>query len=122
MGTLRPMHIETLDHVALWVGDRDWLADFLTSHTGMHVVDRTERFTLVGSDARRGKLTFFAEEGPRDPGVLARIGLRVLDLEDALAALPSDLAVERRLVLAPALCFWQTRVANHSAEETGVAL
>ena len=90
------MHVETLDHVALWVGDRDRLADFLTSHTGMHVVDRTERFTLVGSDARRGKLTLFAEEGPRDPGVLARIGLRVLDLEDALAALPSDLAVERR--------------------------
>ena len=35
------MHIETLDHVALWVGDRDRLADFLTSHAGMHVVDRT---------------------------------------------------------------------------------
>ena len=96
MGTLGPMQIETLDHVALWVGDRDRLADFLTSHTGMHVIDRTERFTLVGSDARRGKLTLFAEEGPRDPGVLARVGLRVLDLDAALAALPPDLAVERR--------------------------
>ena len=96
MGTLRPMHVDILDHVALWVGDRDRLADFLTSHTGMHVVDRTERFTLLGSDARRGKLTLFAEEGPRDPGVLARVGLRVLDLEGALAALPSGLAVERR--------------------------
>jgi hypothetical protein len=61
----------------------------------MHVVDRTEKFTLVGSDARRGKLTFFAAEGPRDPGVLARIGLRVFDLEEALAALPPDVAVER---------------------------
>ena len=90
------MQIETLDHVALWVGDRDRLADFLTSHTAMHVVERTDRFTLVGSDARRGKLTLFAEEGPRDPGVLARVGLRVLDLEDALAALPPDLHVERR--------------------------
>jgi catechol 2,3-dioxygenase-like lactoylglutathione lyase family enzyme len=96
MGTLRPMQIETLDHVALWVGDRDGLAGFLTSHTGMHVIDRTERFTLVGSDARRGKLTLFAAEGPRDPGVLARVGLRVLDLEAALAALPPDLRVERR--------------------------
>jgi catechol 2,3-dioxygenase-like lactoylglutathione lyase family enzyme len=95
MGTLQPMQIETLDHVALWAGDRDRLADFLTAHTGMHVVDRTEKFTLVGSDARRGKLTFFAAEGPRDPGVLARIGLRVFDLEEALAALPPDVAVER---------------------------
>ena len=37
-------------------------------------IDRTERFTLVGSDARRGKLTLFAAEGQRDPGVLARVG------------------------------------------------
>jgi catechol 2,3-dioxygenase-like lactoylglutathione lyase family enzyme len=89
------MQIETLDHVALWVADRDRLAGFLTAHAGMHVVDRTERFTLVGSDARRGKLTLFAGEGPRDPGVLARVGLRVFDLEEALAALPAGLDVER---------------------------
>lgn len=89
------MQIETLDHVALWVADRDQLAEFLTAHAGMHVVDRTERFTLVGSDARRGKLTLFAAEGPRDPGVLARVGLRVFDLEEAAAALPSGLPVER---------------------------
>jgi len=62
------MQIETFDHVALWVGDRDRLADFLTSHIGMHEIQRTERFTLVGSDARRGKLTLFAAEGPRDAG------------------------------------------------------
>ena len=89
------MQIETLDHVALWVGDRDRLAEFLVAHAGMHVVDRTERFTLVGSDARRGKLTLFAADGPRDPGVLAWIGLRVFDLDEALAALPSDAHVER---------------------------
>ena len=91
------MRIETLDHVALWVGDRDALAGFLTSHTGMHVIERTDAFTLVGSDARRGKLTLFAadRDAPREAGVLARIGLRVFDLEDALAALPPGLAVER---------------------------
>jgi catechol 2,3-dioxygenase-like lactoylglutathione lyase family enzyme len=89
------MHIETLDHVALWVADRDRLADFLVEGTGMHVIDRTDAFTLLGSDARRGKLTLFAAEGPRDAGVLARIGLRVHDLEDALAALPAGVAVER---------------------------
>jgi catechol 2,3-dioxygenase-like lactoylglutathione lyase family enzyme len=89
------MQIQTLDHVALWVGDRDRLAEFLVAHAGMHVVDRTERFTLVGSDARRGKLTLFAADGPRDPGVLVRVGLRVFDLDEALAALPSDAHVER---------------------------
>ncbi len=89
------MKIETLDHVALWVGDRDRLADFLTRHVGMHVIDRTESFTLVGSDARRGKLTLFAAEGEREPGVLARVVLRVLDLDRALRALPADLPTAR---------------------------
>jgi hypothetical protein len=32
----------------------------------MHVIERTDRFTLVGSDARRGKLTLFDAEGPRE--------------------------------------------------------
>jgi catechol 2,3-dioxygenase-like lactoylglutathione lyase family enzyme len=95
MGTLGAMQIETLDHVALWVSDRDRLADFLTAHAGMHVIERTDRFTLVGSDARRGKLTLFAAEGERDPGALARVGLRVHDLDEALAALPAGLVVER---------------------------
>jgi catechol 2,3-dioxygenase-like lactoylglutathione lyase family enzyme len=92
------MKIETLDHVALWVADRDALADFLTSHAGMHVIDRTDRFTLVGSDARRGKLTLFGADGDgeREAGVLARVGLRVFDLEEAIAALPPGTAVERR--------------------------
>jgi catechol 2,3-dioxygenase-like lactoylglutathione lyase family enzyme len=89
------MKIETLDHVALWVADRDALADFLTGRLGMHVIERTEAFTLVGADARRGKLTLFAAEGPREPDRLARIALRVSDLEEALAELPADVPVER---------------------------
>ena len=39
----------------------------------MHVIERTDKFTIVGSDARRGKLTLFAAEGPRQPGALSRI-------------------------------------------------
>jgi catechol 2,3-dioxygenase-like lactoylglutathione lyase family enzyme len=89
------MKIETLDHIALWVTDRDELADFLVDRLGMHVIDRTDKFTLVGADARRGKLTLFAAEPDREPGPLLRIGLRVLDLEEALDELPADLAVER---------------------------
>jgi catechol 2,3-dioxygenase-like lactoylglutathione lyase family enzyme len=78
----------SLDHVALWVADRDAIAGFATAHLGMHVIERTERFTLVGSDARRGKLTLFEAEGPREQGALARVGLRVSDLAAARAALP----------------------------------
>jgi catechol 2,3-dioxygenase-like lactoylglutathione lyase family enzyme len=95
-GNVAPMKIETLDHIALWVGDRDELADFLVDRLGMHVIDRTDKFTLVGADARRGKLTLFAAEPEREPGPLARIGLRVFDLDEALDELPPDLAVERR--------------------------
>src|SRR5215212_4583819 len=81
------MHTNSLDHVALWVSERDTLADFLTGHLGMHVIDRTDNFTLVGSDARRGKLTLFDADGPRDPGVLERVVLRVNDLEAATGGL-----------------------------------
>ena len=82
------MEPTSLDHVALWVADRDPIAEFATAHLGMHVIERTDKFTLVGSDARRGKLTLFEAEGPREQGALARIGLRVSDLAAARAALP----------------------------------
>jgi catechol 2,3-dioxygenase-like lactoylglutathione lyase family enzyme len=78
---------ETLDHVALWVADRDRIADFVTGRVGMHIVDRTDAFTLVGSDARRGKLTLFGAEGPREQGALKHVALRVSSLDDALAGL-----------------------------------
>ena len=78
-----------LDHVALWVAEREPLAGFLVEHLGMHEIERTDRFTLLGADARRGKLTLFDAEGPREPGVLERVVLRVSDLAAALAALPA---------------------------------
>jgi catechol 2,3-dioxygenase-like lactoylglutathione lyase family enzyme len=81
------MRLKTLDHVALWVADRDRIADFLTERVGMHVIERTDKFTLVGSDARRGKLTLFAEEGSRERGALKHVALRVSDLDEALGAL-----------------------------------
>jgi catechol 2,3-dioxygenase-like lactoylglutathione lyase family enzyme len=84
---LRRVTPETLDHVALWVADRDRIADFATERVGMHVVDRTDAFTLVGSDARRGKLTLFGAEGPREQGALRHVALRVSSLDNALAGL-----------------------------------
>jgi catechol 2,3-dioxygenase-like lactoylglutathione lyase family enzyme len=90
------MNPKTLDHVAYWLADRDAVADFAVRHLGMHVVDRTDAFTLVGADARRGKLTLFQADGPRERGALEHVALRVSDLERALTGLPADLEVDRR--------------------------
>jgi catechol 2,3-dioxygenase-like lactoylglutathione lyase family enzyme len=90
------VHPKTLDHVAYWLADRDVVADFAVAHLGMHVIDRTDVFTLVGADARRGKLTLFAAEGPRQRGALEHVALRVHDLSRALAELPDGLDVDRR--------------------------
>jgi len=97
---------KTLDHVAFWVADREPIVDFLTEHVGMHVIDRQDAFTLVGSDARRGKLTLFTAEGPREQGAFKHVALRVSDLERATADLPgADLelaeGVRVQLVEAP---------------------
>jgi len=89
-----------LDHVAYWVADRDPIAEFVTTRLGMHVIDRTDRFTLVGSDARRGKLTLFAAEGPRERGALKHVALRVSSLDGGEAEL--DLGQGVRLVLVEA--------------------
>ena len=86
-----PLAVNSLDHVALWVADRDAIADLACDHLGMHVIERTDKFTLVGADARRFKLTLFSAEGPREPGALVAVILRVNDLEAALAKLPEEL-------------------------------
>jgi catechol 2,3-dioxygenase-like lactoylglutathione lyase family enzyme len=84
-----------LDHVAYWLADRDRIADFLTEHLGMHVIERTDRFTLVGRDVLRGKLTLFEAEGPRERGALKHVALRVNDLGEALGGLPAEAQVDR---------------------------
>ena len=89
------MKPNSFDHVALWVTQRDEIAQFLCDHLGMHEIERTDTFTLVGADARRGKVTLFDADGPRERGSLERIVLRVSDLDGALAKLPADVAVER---------------------------
>jgi catechol 2,3-dioxygenase-like lactoylglutathione lyase family enzyme len=80
----------SLDHVALWVDDREPLAAFLCDHLGMHVIEETDTFTLVGIDAKLGKLTLFDADGPRQRGALERVVLRVGELEPVLASLPFE--------------------------------
>jgi catechol 2,3-dioxygenase-like lactoylglutathione lyase family enzyme len=88
----------SLDHVALWVDDRGPLRDLLCDHLGMHVIEETDAFTLVGVDAKLGKLTLFTAEGPRLPGALERVVLRVRDLEAAAGRLPVESRPEGREV------------------------
>ena len=88
-----PFRPKTFDHVALWVAERDSLADFVCDHLGMHVIERTDTFTLVGVDAKLGKLTLFDAEGPREAGALERVFLRVPDVDSVAKTLPVE--VER---------------------------
>jgi catechol 2,3-dioxygenase-like lactoylglutathione lyase family enzyme len=69
-----------LDHVAYWLENRDEVADFCVAHLGMHVIDRTDAFTLIGSNARHGKLTLFEADEPRERGALKHVALRVSKL------------------------------------------
>jgi catechol 2,3-dioxygenase-like lactoylglutathione lyase family enzyme len=82
----------SLDHVALWVDEREPLAAFVCDHLGMHVIEETDTFTLVGIDAKLGKLTLFDAEGPRQRGALERIVLRVNELGSVLESLPFEVA------------------------------
>ena len=79
------MKPRTLDHVALWVADRGRMTE-AAGRIGLRVIEQTDRFTLLGADARRGKLTLFDAPGsegaaPRERGALERIGLRVSALD-----------------------------------------
>jgi hypothetical protein len=73
---------KTLDHVAFWLADREPIAEALIEKFGMHVIDRQENFTLVGADARRGKLTLFSADGPREQGAFKHVALRVSQLPE----------------------------------------
>jgi Glyoxalase/Bleomycin resistance protein/Dioxygenase superfamily len=89
---------KTLDHVAVWVSDRDRIAEFLVERLGMHVIERTDAFTLVGTDARRGKLTLFAADGPRERGALKHVGLRVSSVSGDAGPWDVGEGLELRLV------------------------
>jgi hypothetical protein len=81
---------KTLDHVAFWLADRGPIAEELTSRFGMHVIDQQDNFTLVGADARRGKLTLFSAEPSRERGAFKHVALRV-------SSLPQDVEIETDL-------------------------
>jgi catechol 2,3-dioxygenase-like lactoylglutathione lyase family enzyme len=124
------MQPKTLDHVAFWIADREPLVDFATRYLGMHVIDEQDTFTLIGSDARHGKLTLFDAEGPRERGALKHVALRVSNLESARAELPDGSSedvelgegVRIRLVEAPTDVEYDLdHVALYTDDPEGVA-
>jgi hypothetical protein len=92
------MRPKTLDHVALWLADRDAVAEVLLAELDVHVIERTDRFTLVGHDARRGKLTLFSAEGPRERGALRHVALRISRLNGRPRTVDAGEGLEVRLV------------------------
>jgi catechol 2,3-dioxygenase-like lactoylglutathione lyase family enzyme len=95
------VRLRTLDHVALWVADRERMAATAIEALGVRVIEQTDRFTLLGADARRGKLTLFDAEGPREQGALEEIGLRVPSLDGRRPVVDLGEGVIVRLVEAP---------------------
>ena len=81
------MEPKTLDHVAFWVANRHAITRLLEQHYGMHVIADEENFTLMGADARRGKLTLFDGDAPRERGAFKHVALRVENIDAARAAL-----------------------------------
>ena len=92
------MNIQKLDHIALYMRDRDAAAEFLTAYLGLHIVDRTDRYTLVGAGGRIGKLTLFdaPEDTTPSPGVIERINIRVADPQAAAFQIPREANVQPR--------------------------
>ena len=117
------MNPNTLDHVAFWLADREPIAEVLTSRFGMHVIDQQENFTLVGADARRGKLTLFSAEGPREQGAFKHVALRVAKLPEG-AETEADLGEGVLVVLVEAetdLDYDLDHVALYSADPQATA-
>ena len=117
------MNPNTLDHVAFWLADREPIAEVLTSRFGMHVIDQQENFTLVGADARRGKLTLFSAEGPREQGAFKHVALRVAQLPEG-AETEADLGEGVLVVLVEAetdLDYDLDHVALYSADPQATA-
>jgi catechol 2,3-dioxygenase-like lactoylglutathione lyase family enzyme len=115
------MNPKTLDHVALWTADRDGIAGRVTSDLGLHVIDRTDAFTLVGADARRGKLTLFAADGPREAGPLLHVALRVPEAQGEQLELALADGFTLRVVEAPGAAPYDldhVALLSRSPEET----
>jgi catechol 2,3-dioxygenase-like lactoylglutathione lyase family enzyme len=78
------------------VPEPERLAERAASELGVHVLEQTDRFVLVGWDGKRGKLTFFGAEGPREAGALDRVVVSAPGGEQGRFELDDGLVIEVR--------------------------
>ena len=84
------MHTPMLDHIAIHVADRDATAADLVDRFDWHVIERTERLTLLGADARFGKLTLLDAADERRPHANRIVSLVLAERGDGTRP-PEDL-------------------------------
>jgi hypothetical protein len=87
----------SLDHVAIHVADRDAFADQLVTQLDVRVIERTDRFTLVGADPDFGKLTLLDPVDDRSPSPNRIVSIVLAEVGDR--GTPAPLVLEGGLVL-----------------------
>lgn len=83
-----------LDHVALAVADPGAMQAFLCDYLGMKELGHSASGIAVGACGDATKLALIPSDGPREAAALARVVLRVADVERAVAALPAGTEVQ----------------------------
>jgi catechol 2,3-dioxygenase-like lactoylglutathione lyase family enzyme len=87
-----------LDDVTLAVADPASMSTFLCDHVGMGRLSVDADTTVLGACAGAATITLIAAGGPREPGALARLVLRVADVARAAAMLPAGTQIEGDLL------------------------
>jgi len=92
-----PAGRRALDHVAIRVVNRDAFADQLLDHFDWRVIDRTDRFTLIGPDFEHGKVTLLDAEPDGQPVATRLVSLVLVEL--AGRPVPAPVHLDNGLVV-----------------------
>ena len=87
-----PSGRRSLDHVAMRVVDRDAFTEELLEAFELRVIERTERFTLIGPDFEHGKITLLDAETASPPEAQQLVSLVFAEHPDADDATPRVLS------------------------------
>jgi hypothetical protein len=68
-----------LDHLALWVPDRQAMTQRLLEELSVRIIDETERHTLIGPNAHAGKLTLFDAPNDEPPAATRLLSVLLAD-------------------------------------------
>lgn len=77
-----------LDHVAIHVPDRDAFAAQLVARLDVHVIEKTDRFTLIGAHPDHGKLTLLDAVDGVDPSPTRIVSLVLAEASETSGSAP----------------------------------